>query len=111
MNKLPINCCSRAISDTVLTILLSVVLVGCASSPYIEMELAYAVPFSTDYWQHSDRSWQCEQPQFRGIGGLEWSNGVSLGFYHESMLLCGTWNEKPEIFENGVFIKKKWGGK
>ena len=84
---------------------------GCAASPYLETEVRYAFPFSTDYWQHSDRSWQCEQPQFGFDIGLEWDGGWSAGLYHESMLLCGSWNHKPEIYENGITLKKKWGGK
>ena len=92
-------------------ILLIVLLSGCANTePYVEVALNYSFPFSTDYWQHSDRSWQCSQPQFSGVLGLEWKNGVSAGLYHESMLLCGTWNRRPEIYENGIFLKKKWGG-
>ena len=91
--------------------LLILLLAGCASStPYIEVEARYAFPFSTDYWQHSDRSWQCEQPQLNVAVGREWRNGWAGGFYHESMLLCGSFNSKPEIYENGIFVKKKWGG-
>ena len=92
-----------------LTIIL--LLAGCANStPYIEAEIKYAFPFSTDYWQHSDRSWQCEQPQFSIDSGREWRNGWSVGVYHESMVLCGSRNDKPEIYENGITVKKKWGG-
>jgi len=84
---------------------------GCATvKPVGSVELNYAFPFSTDYWQHSDRSWQCEQPQFRGELGLQTKKKVEFGVYHESMVLCGTLNTKPEIFENGVYIKKQWGG-
>jgi len=84
---------------------------GCTGmKPYAEIQFNYALPFSTDYWQHSDRSWQCEQPQFRGEYGLETKNGWGMGVYHESMLLCGTFNTKPEIYENGILIQKRWGG-
>lgn len=81
---------------------------GCAGmTPYTEIQLNYALPFSTDYWQHSDRSWQCEQPQFRAELGAS-KRGYGFGVYHESMLLCGTFNTKPEIYENGVFVYKRW---
>ena len=86
-------------------------LTGCASvKPTATVQLNYALPFSTDYWQHSDRSWQCEQPQFRFEMGGEWENGLSIGGYHESMVVCGSWNRKPEVFENGLYVKKRWGG-
>jgi len=85
-------------------------LLGCAVKPVASIELNYAFPFSTDYWQHSDRSWQCEQPQFRGEIGLETKKKFEAGLYHESMVLCGQWNQRPEMFENGVYVKKSWGG-
>lgn len=92
-------------------LILVISLTGCATHPYAEMELKYAFPFSTDYWQHSDRSWQCEAPQISVEYGLESKSGWVIGLYHESMLLCGTWNSKPEIYENGITLKRKWGGK
>ncbi len=103
---------------TTILCLLVFSLVGCASDKtrhysakyYAEMELRYALPFSTDYWQHSNRSYQCEQPQIVLDVGVEWPNGYALGLYHESMLLCGTFNSRPEIYENGITVKKKWGG-
>jgi len=128
MSKRPGNECSlqkagnstvikrMAAMNKVLCLLMFIPLVGCAAQNnysakyYAEMELRYALPFSTDHWQHSDRSWQCEQPQIGLQVGLEWPNGFSAGLYHESMLLCGTFNSKPEIYENGITLKKKWGG-
>ena len=90
--------------------LAAIILSGCAVKPTASVQLNYAFPFSSDYWIHSDRSWQCEQPQFRGEVGLETKGGWEAGVYHESMVLCGTLNTKPEIFENGVYVKKSWGG-
>ena len=91
--------------------LLILLLVGCASvKPTASVELNYALPFSSDYWQHSDRSWQCEQPQLRVEVGGEHKSGWEMGAYHESMVLCGTFNTKPELFENGIYLKKNWGG-
>ena len=91
-------------------VVLLVLLSGCAVKPIGSVELGYAFPFSTDYWQHSDRSWQCAQPQVRFEAGVETENKWSMGIYHESMLMCGTFNHKPEIYENGAYIKKSWGG-
>ena len=78
--------------------------------PIATVQLNYAFPFSVDYWVDSRNSWQCEQPQFRGELGLQTKSKWEFGVYHESMVLCGTWNKKPEIFENGAYIKKSWGG-
>ena len=95
-----------------LALVLSLILLsGCSTvKPVASMELNYAFPFSTDYWQHSDRSWQCEQPQIRLELGGETRNRTSFGVYHESMVLCGSVNKKPEIFENGIYLKKSFGG-
>ena len=90
--------------------LATIILSGCAVKPVASVQANYAFPFSRDYWVDSERSWQCEQPQFRGEVGLQTKKGFEAGLYHESMILCGTWNEKPEIFENGVYVKKSWGG-
>ena len=94
-----------------LLLIILLLLAGCSTiKPTASIELGYAFPFSTDYWQHSDRSWQCEQPQIRLAAGIETQNKWSIGIYHESMVLCGTVNHKPEIYENGAYIKKQWGG-
>lgn len=92
-------------------VLLVILLTGCASvKPKGSVQGNYAFPFSTDHWQHSDRPWQCEQPQIRVEGCLETRTGWCFGLYHESMLLCGQFNGKPEIYENGMFFEKEWGG-
>ena len=84
---------------------------GCASiKPVASVELRYALPFSSDYWVHQDRSWTCEPPQLVAQFGLQHKNGFEFGTYHESFVLCGTVNNKPEIFENGLYLKKQFGG-
>ncbi len=86
-------------------------LMGCANlKPTASVEMAYAFPFSSDYWVHQDRSWTCEPPQVRFEVGAETKNQWQGGFYHESFLLCGTLNAKPEIFENGIYLRKAFGG-
>ena len=86
-------------------------LAGCAGAkPYLEVGLSYSFPFSTDHWVHPDRSWQCEPPRVDAEVGLEWHSGISAGLYHESMLLCGSFNDKPEIFQNGARLSGRWGG-
>ena len=93
------------------TLIVLLLLSGCASvKPVMHVELMYAIPISTDYWIHQDQSWTCEPPQARVEFGLQTKNGWEGGAYHESFVLCGTFNTKPEIFENGFYIKKSWGG-
>ena len=94
-------------------ILSLLLLSGCASvEPYAEMEIKYAFPFSADYWVHQDRSWTCDEPYQLDLEvGGEFRKGWSAGIYHESFILCGSFNHKPEIYENGLILKKKWGGR
>ena len=92
-------------------LLIPFLLVVCASTkPYAEVALDYPFTFSTDYWVHQDRSWQCEPPGVVAEAGLETKNGWKAALYHESTLLCGSWNKRPEIYENGVRVSKEWGG-
>jgi len=48
---------------------------GCAATPYAEMSLGYQIDGMTDYWQRTDRDWQCNKNvQFNGELGLEFDN-------------------------------------
>ena len=86
-------------------------LAGCASTkPYGYAYLIDPIDASTDYWVHPNRSWQCEPPWFRGGVGLEHKSGVRVGLTHYSTVRCGTFNEKPEIFYNGIEVGGDWGG-
>lgn len=85
-------------------------LAGCAAEPYIEIGLSAPIESQTDYWIHPDRDWQCQPPWFDGEVGLETKHNLAVGIYHYSTVRCGTINEKPEIYWNGVRVSKKWGG-
>ena len=89
-----------------------ILLTGCGKNlkPYADIGVVYAFPFSSDYWIHSDRSWQCEQPEFVGEFGMESDTGFHFGFHHYSMVMCGTWNDKPEIYNNGFKMGWRFGG-
>ncbi len=89
--------------------LISILLAGCASDPYFEVDLLYPFPFSTDYWVHPDQSWQCEPTVFMAEAGIE-KNGWNIALHHESTVLCGSYNNKPEIYRNGIKVGKRWGG-
>jgi hypothetical protein len=91
-------------------IILSILLSGCAGTePYFEIGLSYPFEFSTDYWVHPDRSWQCDAPWFDAEAGIE-NKGYSIGIYHYSTVRCGGHNGKPEIYWNGIRGSKRWGG-
>ena len=87
-------------------------LTGCASSPYAELSLGYQIDGMTDHWLQTERSWQCSKNvQFNGEIGLEFENDWTVGYHHQSWLLCGTINERPEVHTDDIRITKKWGGK
>jgi len=91
----------------------SLLLCGCASSPYAEVGIGYQLDSMTDYWLQTSRDWQCsKQPQVHGEVGLEWDNGWTLGYHHQSWLNCGgPFNSSPEVYTDDIRITKKWGGK
>ena len=78
--------------------------------PYLELGLSMQLKKSTDYWIQSNRSWQCEDPGVQVAAGLEHRNGFRLFIHHESFLLCGTFNHKPEIYSNSIRFAWKFGG-
>ena len=94
-----------------IAMMLACLLSSCSVvKPIGSFELNHALEGATDFWQHSDRDYQCDQPQVRVEVGGETRSGWSAGVYHESMLFCGQYNTKPEIYENGLYLKKTWGG-
>lgn len=92
-------------------IALSLALAGCGSwKPYAAAAFIYPIEDETDYWISPERTWQCKPPWFDAEVGVEHKRRVKIGLYHESTVLCGTINSKPEIYMNGVRISKEWGG-
>ena len=90
---------------------LLLLLAGCSSfKPYANAGITYALPFSSDHWINSEQPWQCEQPEFTAEVGAEHKSGVRIGVSHYSMVLCGSWNHKPEVYNNGIKISGDWGG-
>ncbi len=94
-----------------LLVFIFLLLGGCAHvKPTASVAVTYTAPHATHYTLQSERAWQCAQPQFRGeVGGITKSK-FAFGLYHESMVLCGTGNGKPELYENGVYLRQQWGG-
>ena len=88
-----------------------VLLTGCSHvQPMASFELNAAIPYLSDELLSPERSYQCEQPQLRLEIGASTYNGWQAGVYHESMLLCGGNNDKPELYSNGVYVRKTWSG-
>jgi len=91
-----------------------VLLSGCAAAPYAELGIGYQIDSQTDYWLQTDRDWQCsKQPQFHAEVGLEFDDGWTLGYHHQSWLMCGSprGNNDPEVYTDDIRLTKKFGGK
>lgn len=87
---------------------------GCASvAPYATLSLGVQLDGMSDYWVQTDRNWQCSKNvQFSGEFGLEFENNWTVGYHHQSWVLCGQplGNERPEIYQDDIRITKKFGG-
>ncbi len=98
-----------------LLILVALLLAACVGTPvpYAEVGVGVQLNSLTDYWLQTDRSWQCDNNlSAHFAGGLEWDNKVKLGIYHDSWWFCGgPFNDKPEVWQAGVRLTKKIGGK
>ena len=94
-------------------IIITLCLSGCASSPYLDVSLGYQIDSMTDYWLQTSNPDQCSKNiQFNAEFGLELSNDWTVGYHHQSWLLCGgPFNDLPEIYQDDIRITKRWGGK
>lgn len=94
-------------------ILLVMVISGCAATPslYCEGAIAYRWDETSDWYQRSERGWQCDKPfEFHLECGKEFKNNYKIGLHHESQIACGMFNKKPELYKNDIRFSKKWGG-
>ncbi len=79
--------------------------------PYLRVELRDHSDKHSDWWVDRVRPDMCSKPPEGNFEiGFEHRSGVYGYIYHESDLLCGTWNSEPEIDENGWGIGYQWGG-
>ncbi len=102
-----------------IVIALLVGLTGCAGL-YVRAGLGLQDDSNTDYWEQTDRDWQCENPAFRAEAGWESKRYEFMGlplqhgvsYWHDSWLSCGTgFNERPESYSNGYLGWIKAGGR
>lgn len=98
-------------------IMVLVIFSGCAAlekrdiKPYVALELGDHWDKHSDWWVDRERPDMCsEPPEFVLQIGAEHKSGFYGYIYHESDVLCGSWNSKPEIDENGYRLGYKWGG-
>ena len=82
---------------------------GSAVCPSLPPQPTTAAP-QPDWFLHSNRSWVCDPPKVLFEGGWEHRNGWEWGGYHWSSFLCGGWNSKPELYENGLYLGYTFGG-
>jgi len=94
-------------------IAITLLLTGCTATPYGELSLGYQIDGMTDHWLQTGRPWQCSKNiQFNGEVGLEFDNDWTVGYHHQSWLMCGgPFNERPEVYMDDIRITKKFGGK
>ena len=90
---------------------------GCAPleergvKPFARLELGDHSDKYSDWWVDRERPDMCSKPpEFNLELGLEHKSGFYGYIYHESDLLCGSWNTDPEIDENGWRLGYQWGG-
>ena len=84
---------------------------GCGSAkPFLEMGVAYQYDERSDQLVRTSLRDQCENPAFRGRLGLEYPSGWRVAINHYSWILCGTTNDKPEIYSNDIEVSYKFGG-
>ena len=90
----------------------ALLVVGCAGTePYIQVGLGVPLDGHTDYWLQTDREWQCSKgPQAHIEMGLETPNNFKIGLNHQSWWLCGSVNDRPEVYSNQIVLSKTWGG-
>lgn len=86
---------------------------GCAATPYAEVSLGYQINGMTDYWIQTGNPNQCPKNiKFDGEVGLELPKDWTIGYHHQSWLLCGgPFNHRPEIYADDIRVTKKFGGK
>jgi len=94
--------------------LILLLLTGCASvDPYFEVSLGYQIDGMSDYWVQTFNPEQCSKNvKFDAELGLELPKNWTVGYHHQSWLLCGgPFNDMPEIYADDIRVTKKFGGK
>jgi len=93
--------------------IIALCLSGCAATPYAEISLGYQIDGMTDYWLQTSNPNQCSKNvKFDAELGLELPNDWTVGYHHQSWLLCGEpFSNIPEIYADDIRITKKFGGK
>ena len=91
------------------------ILSGCTSGPprpYLELGLGYQIDGNSDWYLRTERDWTCNTGETAHIElGVEFDHDLTLGYHHQSHLSCGTWNSRPELYQDEIILTKKWGGR
>lgn len=93
---------------------LLLLLSGCASldpHPYLEVGVGYMIDERSDWFLQSYRSWTCDKETFHVELGAEFARQWKLGWHHQSHISCGTWNDRPELYQEEIILTKKFGGR
>jgi len=93
-----------------LLVVLSILITGCTSTPYIAIGVGYQNDRGTDWYQHTAREWTCDKHDtFHAEVGTEWDSGWSVGYHHQSGVSCGKpFNTHPELYRDELIVTKRW---
>ena len=95
-----------------LAMLLFIPLLGCAGwKPYADIAVGVPIESQTDYWLQTDREWQCSKgPQAHIEFGLESPKYFYVALNHQSWWMCGTVNDRAEVYSNQIKVGGRFGG-
>ena len=95
-----------------LLVIVALLLSACAGwKPYADIAVGVPIESQTDYWLQTERDWQCGTgPQAHITVGLESPKRYYVALNHQSWWLCGTFNDKPEVYSNQILFGGRWGG-
>ncbi len=98
----------------ILILFFTLVLSGCAGfEPYGKLGMAVQIDEVTDYYQQTDRDWNCDNPYAIVAVGARNEKGTYCEVYHRSNWKCGSgFNSDPETYYNelgcGVETDFRW---
>jgi hypothetical protein len=66
----------------------------------------------SDWYLRTSRDWTCSTGEiFHAELGLEFDDDWTLGYHHQSHITCGQYNNRPELYQDEIILRKKWGGR
>lgn len=96
--------------------LAALLLAGCGTleratgaDVYTTWGVAHQLDEQSDWYVRTGREWQCEDNWQAHVGvHAEWGQWTA-SFNHQSWLFCGTFNSKPELYQNDIRLTRTFG--